>query len=198
MRHGDQDARRRLIESQLPLVVSIARRYVRPHVPLDDLCQVGAMALIRCLTKFRPRKGRLSTFCHQQILWSLDHFVAKNRSLVSRPANRPAPHLSAAWDAALDVVSLDEAPVKQIACADESGEVLDADQNELRWRQLEAAAFARLTPQQALVLRGRLDGLLLRELAAEIGVSKERVRQIYQAAIARLQAELIGSAGAKP
>ena len=43
---GDEAAQNRLIESNLRLVISVARRYVRPGSPLEDLVQEGAIGLI--------------------------------------------------------------------------------------------------------------------------------------------------------
>ncbi|MGN6521067.1 MAG: sigma-70 family RNA polymerase sigma factor [Dokdonella sp.] len=60
---GDADARRRLIEANLRLVVSVARPYVGRGVPLMDLIAEGNLGLIRAVGKFDPaRKLRFSTY----------------------------------------------------------------------------------------------------------------------------------------
>src|ERR1700722_20119208 len=60
---GDENAKRRLIESNLRLVMSITRNYTRADVPLLDLIQEGNMGLIRAIEKFDYRMGyRLSTY----------------------------------------------------------------------------------------------------------------------------------------
>ena len=54
---GDENAKRRLIESNLRLVMSITRNYTRADVPLLDLIQEGNMGLIRAVEKFDYRMG---------------------------------------------------------------------------------------------------------------------------------------------
>ena len=49
---GDEDAKRRLIECNLRLVMSITRNYTRADVPLLDLIQEGNLGLIRAVEKF--------------------------------------------------------------------------------------------------------------------------------------------------
>src|SRR5205823_7695658 len=60
---GDEAARQRLIESNLRLVMSVARNYSRADVPLLDLIQEGNLGLIRAVEKFDYRMGfKLSTY----------------------------------------------------------------------------------------------------------------------------------------
>jgi len=59
---GDDDARARFIESNLKLVVSIAKRYRGCGVPMEDLIQEGNLGLIKAVDRFDYRKGcRFST-----------------------------------------------------------------------------------------------------------------------------------------
>src|SRR5262249_56425944 len=60
---GDEDAKKRLVESNLRLVMSITRNYTRADVPLLDLIQEGNLGLIRAVEKFDYRLGyKLSTY----------------------------------------------------------------------------------------------------------------------------------------
>src|SRR5690606_30282428 len=59
---GDADARRRMIEANLRLVVFAARAHVGRGVPLIDLIAEGNLGLIRAVGKFEPQRGlRFST-----------------------------------------------------------------------------------------------------------------------------------------
>jgi len=60
---GDERAKRRLIECNLRLVMSITRNYTKAGVPLLDLIQEGNMGLIRAVEKFDYKLGfKLSTY----------------------------------------------------------------------------------------------------------------------------------------
>lgn len=60
---GDSHARRRLIEANLRLVVSIARQYLGSGVPLSDLVQEGNIGLIQAVDHFDWRKGTRFSTC---------------------------------------------------------------------------------------------------------------------------------------
>jgi RNA polymerase sigma-B factor len=57
--HSQHDlvARDELVERYLPLVRSLAKRYSYTSEPLEDLCQVGAMALLKAVERYQPGKG---------------------------------------------------------------------------------------------------------------------------------------------
>lgn len=191
MRAGDAQARERLIESQLPYVVLIAKPFVKPHLPLEDLCQVGVLGLMECLDKFRPSKGRLSTFCKRAVYWRIHKWAQRQRVLLSRPWNRPKGHLLEAWLKANDVGHFDEGEAEQVQGASDPPDRRLLAEEASAQRQAMLAAIATLPERMQRVLTSRLAGLLLREIAKEWDLSRERVRQIEEEAIARLQ-KLLG------
>ena len=56
-RKGDAKARRKLIRSNLRLVINIAKRYSKFGVPLLDLIEEGNLGLMKAVSKFDPRRG---------------------------------------------------------------------------------------------------------------------------------------------
>ncbi|MBN9618094.1 MAG: sigma-70 family RNA polymerase sigma factor, partial [Acidobacteriales bacterium] len=63
VQNGDQQARQRLIESNMRLVINIAKTYRNRAIPLEDLIQEGAIGLMQAAERFDPDKGfRFSTY----------------------------------------------------------------------------------------------------------------------------------------
>ena len=63
IKQGDASARRRMIEANLRLVVSVAKRYRRATLPMADLIQEGNIGLMRAVARFEPGRGcRFSTY----------------------------------------------------------------------------------------------------------------------------------------
>jgi len=63
IKRGDAKARRKMIQSNLRLVINIAKRYSKLGVPMMDLIEEGNLGLIKAVKKFNPNKGyRFSTY----------------------------------------------------------------------------------------------------------------------------------------
>jgi RNA polymerase primary sigma factor len=85
---GDEEAKRRLIEANLRLVMSITRNYVNCGVPLLDLIQEGNLGLIRAVEKFDYRLGfKLSTYATWWIRQAVTRAIADQGRTIRLPVH---------------------------------------------------------------------------------------------------------------
>jgi RNA polymerase primary sigma factor len=229
---GDEDAKRKLIECNLRLVMSITRNYTKAGVPLLDLIQEGNLGLIRAVEKFDYKLGfKLSTYATWWIRQSVTRALAdqgrtirlpvhvaeqvrrvkRSRRQLAQKLNRdpsvdeiakdsgfPAARIRELFDLVEDPLSL-ETPVgdgeSMVAdmVEDLNSESPDgATADHARTAEL-AAAIERLDPRQKYVVLRRfgLDGLpsqTLEEVGGELGITRERVRQLETRALRELRA----------
>jgi len=85
---GDEDAKRRLIECNLRLVMSITRNYTKAGVPLLDLIQEGNLGLIRAVEKFDYKLGfKLSTYATWWIRQAVTRALADQGRTIRLPVH---------------------------------------------------------------------------------------------------------------
>src|SRR5690242_21681678 len=85
---GDEEAKRRLIESNLRLVMAITRNYTKASVPLLDLIQEGNLGLIRAVEKFDYRLGfKLSTYATWWIRQAITRALADQGRTIRLPVH---------------------------------------------------------------------------------------------------------------
>jgi RNA polymerase primary sigma factor len=232
---GNELARRKLIESNLRLVITIARRYISTGVPLIDLIQEGNLGLMRAAEKFDYRRGcHFGTYATWWIRQAVSRAAGEQLRLIHLPEHvatrlrkvrRVAAQLSQAngldplpeqiaeasnldLDEVLDLLGIVEQPVSLDTPVDDAARYTLADTLEdiaapalsetasqhLLGEELHRA-LALLPPRERAVMTlrygigdGRCRTLL--EVGKELGISRERVRQLEAVALKKIRSHV--------
>jgi RNA polymerase primary sigma factor len=228
---GDEAAKRRLVECNLRLVISMARAYSASGVPLLDLIQEGNLGLMRAVEKFDYRRGyKLSTYATWWIRQSMSRAIADQGRTIRLPlhvldvvkklhrakrkltqtlgrdplAAELAAELEIPVERVIELQRMTEDPVS-LETPVGDGESLFSDMVEdvnaprpddhvagdERRRQLEEALES-LNERTRRVIEARFglgdrDPATLEQVGTEIGVTRERVRQIETRALRELE-----------
>jgi RNA polymerase primary sigma factor len=229
---GDEDAKRRLIESNLRLVMSITRNYTKAGVPLLDLIQEGNLGLIRAVEKFDYKMGyKLSTYATWWIRQAVTRALAdqgrtirlpvhvadqvrrllRARRQLAQKLNREpsvaelAKETQQSEERVRELLELVDDPVSletpvgdgESLYGDLIEDINSAAPDERTAQRARAkellGALSQLNPrmQRVLALRFGLDGeppQTLEEVGTQLGITRERVRQLETRALRELRA----------
>jgi RNA polymerase primary sigma factor len=229
---GNELARRKLIESNLRLVIAIARRYIATGVPLVDLIQEGNLGLMRAAEKFDYRRGcHFGTYATWWIRQAVSRAASDQSRLIHVPEHvamrlrkvkRVAGQLSQEYgldplpeqiaDACnmdlsevINLLDIVEQPVSLDTPIDDdirssladmledttTPALAEAASQHLLGEELQRA-LAVLTPRERSVITLRYgigDGQsrTLLEVGKELGISRERVRQLEAVALKKMR-----------
>lgn len=86
--HMSKKAKKKLVESNLRLVISIAKRHKGHNIPLEDLIQEGNLGLLKAIDRFDYKRGfRFSTYATWWIKQAISQHVLKRKRMIRLPAH---------------------------------------------------------------------------------------------------------------
>lgn len=176
-RAGDAElARQELVRSHLPLVRAVARRYGGRGEDLEELVQVGSLALVKASGRFDPDRGvAFASFATPAVEGGIRRHLSDRRGRATQVAS----DTTGGGDAG----------------AEPTGELDSTDESE--FRLLLADGLRVLDERERRIVFLRFHGdMTERQIASSIGISQAHVSRLLEAALVKLRAEFTTSSEA--
>ena len=182
---GDPDAKAKLIEHNLRLVVYIAKRFENTGAGIEDLVSIGTIGLIKAINTFQADKNiKLATYAsrcieNEILMYIRKHSGIKTEVSIDEPLNTD-------WDG-------NELLLSDILGNDE--DTISFEIEQMEERRLIRRAVAGLEPREREIIEMRygLDGrreMTQKEVADRLGISQSYISRLEKKIIARLKAEM--------
>lgn len=199
-KRGDPSAKKKMVETNLRLVIKIARQYLHKGLSFEDVIEEGNLGLLKAVDKYDPDLGfKFSTYAVWWIRQAIERAIMNQGRLIRLPVYIHKAVSKALKENRKHRFEQYHAFINQIDSLDQLAEQLTTDlenpyQNveamDLKQAVLQFLTY--LTRQQKAILIARF-GLLgqepctLKEVSARVDLSRERVRQLQVAALKKLR-----------
>lgn len=233
IKRGDEQARKKMIRSNLRLVINIAKRYIHLGIPLLDLIEEGNLGLMRAVDKFNHKRGfRFSTYAAWWIKQAITRSISDQGKMIRVPVYMN--EMLTKWKKTkermsqqLKTVPTDEQIARRLKIPPEKIEHInfwlststssleapigDEDESQVKDILEDVSAVSPDAEIERFLDKERVESLMgimsvrerqvldmrfglvdnkphtLAEVAKKTGVSRERVRQIEEAALKKLR-----------
>ena len=181
----DEEARQRLIEHNLRLVVYIAKRFENTGVGIEDLVSIGTIGLIKAINTFKADKNiKLATYAsrcieNEILMYIRKHSGAKVEVSIDEPLNTD-------WDG-------NELLLSDILGTDEDGIIFEIEQMEEREAIRRAVAALEPREREIIEMRYGMGGhreMTQKEVADCLGISQSYISRLEKKIIARLKSDI--------
>jgi RNA polymerase primary sigma factor len=189
------EAREQLILSCAPFAVALSKRCWGRGLPHEDLMQFAMLGLIDAVDRFDPSRGRLTTCVEVHVRKHILLGIAKSSSVIRVPVNEfwgHGPHQAEADRVRGGIISIDSGDLdleeeSSLLSDDTAAAVAEEEIWLHECRELLEPAMGSLSDRERQIVRCRLSGMTLREVGTQIGLSRERVRQIMTVALDKIR-----------
>ena len=182
---GNENAKQRLIEHNLRLVVYIAKRFENTGVGIEDLVSIGTIGLIKAINTFKADKNiKLATYASRCIENEILMYIRKHSGTrVEVSIDEP---LNTDWDG-------NELLLSDILGSEDDGVSYEIEQMEERLRVRRAVAELSGRERVIIEMRYGMNGrreLTQKEVADRLGISQSYISRLEKKIIAKLKCEI--------